>query len=97
MVSSAVAVEASGLEIAVNDAVGVGVADRPANGHEDGQQPAAIGRWVGPVLEDGFEGAALDELPGQVRQSIGEGAALMHGGDAGCCNWPGIRASLRKR
>ena len=74
--------DVGGLQIAMNNAVGVGVADGLAHGLEDGQQPAALGRWVGPLLQDGFECAPLDELHGQERPAIGEGADLMHGRDA---------------
>jgi hypothetical protein len=67
----------------VNDAVGVGVADGLADGLEDGQQPAALGRRIGPLLQDVIEGAALDELHGQEGPAVGEGADLMHGWVAG--------------
>src|SRR5262249_34333079 len=44
---------------------------------------AALGRRVGALLEEGFEGAPPDELHGQEGPAIGESAHLMHGGDAG--------------
>jgi hypothetical protein len=71
------------LKVAVDDVVGVGVADGLANGLEDRQQPAAVGRCVGPLLQDRFERAPLDELHRQEGPAIGEGADLVHDGDAG--------------
>ena len=49
-----------GLEIAMNHAVGVGVADGLANGLEDGQPAygAPLGRWVGPVFQDRLRGCS---------------------------------------
>ena len=67
----------------MDDPVGVGVADCLADCLEDGQQPAALGRRIGPVLEDRFEGATLDELHRQERPAVGQVADLMHGRDAG--------------
>jgi hypothetical protein len=62
----------------MNDPVSVRVAYRLANGFKNGQQPAAIGRWIGPRLQDDFQGAPLDELHGQEGPAIGESTDLVH-------------------
>ena len=74
-----------GLEITVNNPVGVGVADGLADGLEDGQPTcggAAVGRWVRPVFQDRLERASLDELHRQEGPAIGQGANLVHGRDS---------------
>ena len=71
------------LQVAVDDPVGVGVGDRLADLLEHRHEPAAVGRRVGPVLEQVVEGAALDQLHGQERPAVGQGADLVDRRDAG--------------
>ena len=70
------------LQVAVDDPVGVGVADRLAELLEDGQESPPVVAGVGAVLEEVLEGAALDQLHGQKRPAVGQGAQFMDGGDA---------------
>ena len=71
------------LQVAVDDAVGVGVADRLADLLEHRQEPAAVGRRVGPPSEQVVEGLALDELHRQERPAVGQRADLVDRRDAG--------------
>ena len=63
--------------------VGVGVPDRLAHLLEHRQEPPAVGRRVGPLLEQLVERPPLDELHRQERPAVGQGADLVDRRDAG--------------
>jgi hypothetical protein len=68
--------DVGGLQIAMNDAVGVSVADSLAHGLEDRQQPAALGGGVGTLFQYDFKGAPLDEVTSLMTDTRGLGEGL---------------------
>ena len=71
------------LQVAVDDVVRVGVGERLADLLEDGREPAALGRRVGPRLQQPVEGGALDELHGQEGPAVGQRAEVVDRRDGG--------------
>ena len=71
-----------GLEVAVKDALVVGVGDGSTGIDHAGQEREARGEGVA-LCDDRSEGAPIDELHGVIEFAVGAHAEVMNGDDAG--------------
>jgi len=67
-----------GLQVAVNDPVGVRVPDALTDLLEDGDEPAALGARRRALAQERVEGAPEDQLHGEERAAVGERADLVN-------------------
>jgi hypothetical protein len=70
------------LEIAVEDAPTVSIADGMGNGLEDRDVPAPLVRHVRSGLQQLVQGLPFDELEGQIGAAVDGGAQVVDGGNA---------------
>ena len=78
-----------GLEVAVDDIVGMSVADRLTYLLEVREELPAVLRGSGALLQEIFEGVAVDELHRQERPAVGKRPDLVNGRNARVLKLPG--------